>query len=59
MPAVLDHLADHLTKLIDDKATEAEIEASALQLRVIARALLDGFAVPKARLFLLAARAVA
>jgi TetR/AcrR family transcriptional regulator, repressor for neighboring sulfatase len=44
--AVLDHLATHLTRLIDDGAPADEIEAAgARQLRVIARALLDGFPV--------------
>ncbi|MFZ1174735.1 MAG: TetR family transcriptional regulator [Mycobacterium sp.] len=42
--AVLDHLAAQLTKLIDSGAPADEVEAaSAIQLRVIARALLDGF----------------
>src|SRR5271157_4185899 len=42
--AVLDHLAAHLTKLIDSGASADEIQAAgARQLRVIARALLDGY----------------
>ncbi len=44
--AVLDHLAAHLKELVDAEAPAAEIGvASARQLRVIARALLDGFPV--------------
>lgn len=44
--AVLDHLAAHLAKLMDAGAPEAEIEAAgSRQLRVIARALLDGYPV--------------
>jgi TetR/AcrR family transcriptional regulator, repressor for neighboring sulfatase len=42
--AVLDHLAAKLTTLTDGKASPSEIEtATTRQLRVIARALLDGF----------------
>ncbi len=42
--AVLDHQAARVTKLIDSGASADEIEAaSARQLRVIARALLDGY----------------
>lgn len=44
--AVLDHLAANLAKLIDAGAPPAEIEqAGSRQLRVIARALLDGYPV--------------
>jgi len=44
--AVLDHLAAHLAKLMDAAAPAAEIEAAgSRQLRVIARALLDGYPV--------------
>src|SRR5271163_2994155 len=44
--AVLDHVAAQVTMLIDAEAPAGEIEAAAaLQLRVIARALLDGFPV--------------
>jgi TetR/AcrR family transcriptional regulator, repressor for neighboring sulfatase len=44
--AVLNHLAARVTTLIDAGAPTAEIEVAAtLQLRVIARALLDGFPV--------------
>jgi TetR/AcrR family transcriptional regulator, repressor for neighboring sulfatase len=44
--AVLNHLAARVTTLVDAKAPTGEIEAAAtLQLRVIARALLDGFPV--------------
>lgn len=44
--AVLDHLAAHTTNLIETNAPAGEIEAaSARHVRVIARALLDGFAV--------------
>jgi TetR/AcrR family transcriptional regulator, repressor for neighboring sulfatase len=44
--AVLDHLAAHLAKLIEAEAPAAEIEAAgSRQLRVIARALLDGYPV--------------
>jgi TetR/AcrR family transcriptional regulator, repressor for neighboring sulfatase len=44
--AVLDHLAAHLIKLMDSAAPESEIEAATNhQLRVVARALLDGVAV--------------
>ena len=46
--AVLDHMAAHLTELIDTGAPEAEVEeATALQLRVIARVQLDGFPVER------------
>ncbi|KKC02140.1 TetR/AcrR family transcriptional regulator [Mycobacterium nebraskense] len=42
--AVLDHLAAQLTTLVDCGATAAEIQAAGgRQLRVIARALLDGY----------------
>ncbi len=42
--AVLDHLAAHQTKLIDSGASADEIQAARTrQLRVIARALLDGY----------------
>ncbi|MEY8013648.1 TetR/AcrR family transcriptional regulator [Mycobacterium servetii] len=44
--AVLDHLAAQLAKLMDAGAPAAEIEAAgSRQLRVIARALLDGYPV--------------
>jgi AcrR family transcriptional regulator len=44
--AVLNHLASRHTMLIDARAPETDIEAAAdRQLRVIARALLDGFPV--------------
>lgn len=46
--AVLDHLAAKLAALTDGGASPAEIEpAAAIHLRVIARALLDGFPVGK------------
>jgi AcrR family transcriptional regulator len=44
--AVLDHLAANLTTLTDSAASASEIEvATTRHLRVVARALLDGFAV--------------
>jgi len=44
--AVLDHLATDLTKLLDSGGPDDELEAAiALQSRVLARALLDGFPV--------------
>jgi len=46
--AVLDHLAAKLTMLTDGEASASEIEvATSRQLRVIARALLDGFPAGK------------